>query len=373
MSEARVLKGALPSGYAFVPKGNVYITTNCRKLTQQRGRSVLTVIDEKNRQIGIGVPKDIYLVVQFKDTETRDDRAANVVKRDEGIAKGFEKDIMREFPNIPSNSLRNVLKIALEKGKGKVGRTGKLDMQRKVHLAVRAHIRHCETDYDKLLRSGVAREDARQRIEAKIQEVCRAWGGGSQSMRGKAAAKTTRSPARSRTKVLVQATKTVKLEEAEHEKAMHMHNTETSRLTAVDSIDAILTAAAETATPTVTNVFARQAMRARREDAMVTRVTSSNTTPTKQHTSTSTASPSTTTPKVIPTAASFRERRTPKPTLTQPLVVAASPRRASQTTHVQQQQQQVLSPRDRELVNQFVTHIDRTGSSTAMSRNADGM
>ena len=99
-------KGALPSRYSFVPKGNVYITSNCRKLTQERGRSVFIVVDAKNQQIGIGVPTEVYVGVQFKEKDTRADRAANVIKRDEGIAKSFQSEIMKEFPQIPSNSLR---------------------------------------------------------------------------------------------------------------------------------------------------------------------------------------------------------------------------------------------------------------------------
>lgn len=335
-------KGALPKGYAFVPKGNVYITSNCRKLTQEKARPVFTVIDAKNRQIGIGVPTDVYLVVQFKETETRANRAANVLKRDEGMAKGFERDTRDAFPQIPASSLRNVSKIALEKGKGKVGRTGKLDVQRKVHLAVRAHIRHCETDYDKLLRNGVAREDARQRIEAKIQEVCRAWGGGSQSKHGKPA-KTPKSPTRPSTKA-VQAAKRVKHENLDQE----VNNVETSRLTAADSIDAILREA-EGASPAASNLFARHAMRSHRQDAAVANVASRDLEATKPQT----ASPNTSTPKVVPTAASFRERRAPKPTVPQPLAAGpagANTPRTSRTT-------QILDHQDRARIRRCIARI----------------
>ncbi|KAG8157120.1 hypothetical protein KVR01_013110 [Diaporthe batatas] len=299
MSEAKVSKSALPKGYAFVPKGNVYITSNCRKQTQERDRPVFTVIDARGRQIGIGVPTSIYLAVQFRETETRADRAANVLKRDEGLARGFEKDIVKAFPQIPPSSLRSVSRIALEKGKGKVGRTGKLDVQRKVHLAVRAHVRHCETDYDKLLRSGVAREDARQRIEARVQEVCRAWGGGSHAKSGKPA-KTPKSPAARLSTKAAQAAKRVNHDDLDQE----VDEMETSGLTAADSIDAILREA-EAASPAGDNIFARHAMRSQRQDPAVAKASPSNT-------------------KVVPTAASFRERRTPKPTTT-PTTTPAQP------------------------------------------------
>lgn len=176
MSEARLPRGSLPTGYSFVPKGNVYVTGNCRKLTKASGRAVFVVVDATDQQIGIGVPIDIYVGVQFQERNTRVDRAANVLKRDEGIAKALQKEIMAIFPRIPPVSLQKVLKFALAKGKGKVGRTSTISATHKARLAVRAHIRHCETDYDALLRKGVKREDARQQVEAKMREVCRAWG-----------------------------------------------------------------------------------------------------------------------------------------------------------------------------------------------------
>ncbi|KAL1880082.1 hypothetical protein Daus18300_001445 [Diaporthe australafricana] len=176
MSEARLPKGSLPNGYSFVPKGNVYITGNCRKLTKASGRAVYVVVDAKDQQLGLGVPLDIYVVVQFQERDTRADRAGNVLKRDEGKSKALEKEIVKMFPRIPPDSLRNVLKFALAKGKGKVGRTGTISAQSKARLAAWAHARHCETDYDSLLKRGVAREEARRLVEAKTREVCRAWG-----------------------------------------------------------------------------------------------------------------------------------------------------------------------------------------------------
>lgn len=342
-------KGALPSGYSFVPKGNVYITSNCRKLTQERGRSVFTVVDAKKQQIGIGVPTDIYVGVQFKERETRADRATNVLKRDESIAKSFQKEIMKEFPQIPSESLRKTLKIALEKGKGKVGRTGKLDVRRKVQLAVRAHIRHCETDYDTLLRNGVAREDARKQVEAKIQDVFKAWRGGLQTMRAKPA-KTPKSPVRPNTKVL-QATKHVEQENTERAS----NNTKASSLTAADSVDFILREAQTASLALNQTIFtARHAMRAHRQNETVKKVVATMSTPTRQQRPSSNAPK----PKVVPTAASFRERRTPKPRVIQP-VACSPPRKQARRTKQTTTSLDGLRRADRVRIERWVAHIDR--------------
>lgn len=317
MSEPKVPKGSLPFGYSFVPKGNVYITSNCRKLTQAGGSSVYIVVDAKNQQIGLGVPTEIYVGVQLKEMESRAERAANVLKRDEGIAKGFQKEIMHLFPQIPPKALHNVLKIALQKGKGKVGRTGKLDIQHKAHLAVWAHIRHCETDYDALLRNGVAREEARKQVEARMREVRKAWGGDSEMARGKLG-KSSKSPARPNIKS-TQAAKGARKDSPGNPKK----SAKTSSLTT-----AIGKAASPRASKTAgrftieRNAAIRNARRAHRQKQSMKELAKDATKPAKQQDT----KPKSASPKVTATAASFRERRTPKPTVVEP--TAPSPHEA---------------------------------------------
>lgn len=292
-------KGFLPSWYSFVPKGNVYITSNCRKLTQASGSTVYIVIDAKNQQLGLGVPTEIYVGVQFKEMESRAERAANVLKRDEGIAKGFQKEILSLFPQIPSKALQNVLKIALEKGKGKVGRTGKLDIQRKAHLAVWAHIRHCETDYDALLRHGIPREDARKQVEAKMKEVRKAWVGDIQTMHGKPG-KLSKPLARPNVKS-TQATKLVKKDNLRHPKKIGKPaSPRASKTTGLFTNER--------------NAAVRSARRAHRQQQSLKEwLTASTKSPKQQE-----ATPKSASPKVVATAASFREKRTPKSTVVSP-------------------------------------------------------
>lgn len=309
-------KSSLPDGYSFVPKGNVYITSNCRKMTQESGRSVYLVIDEKQHQIGIGVPIEVYVGVQFKERSTRAERAANVVKRDEGIAKGFQKEIMDIFPQIPPDALRNVAKIALQKGKGKVGRVGKLDVQRKARLAVWAHVRHRETDYDVLLRSGVPREEARQQVEAKIKEVYKAWGVGSQTKHGKTR-KTSKSSARPNSKS-PQARKGAKKVNLLQSKKKAKLSISKAAIISASSPRASNKAGQFTSEP---NAAYRNAKRVHRQIILENWVQIENEAPKQQRTD-----PRTSSPKVIATAASFREKRTPKPCVIEP--IAPSPPKA---------------------------------------------
>jgi hypothetical protein len=47
--------------------------------------------------------------------------------------------------------------------------------ERAITLAVVASVRHEDTDYDELLMSGVAREDARDQVRTVIDKVLSAW------------------------------------------------------------------------------------------------------------------------------------------------------------------------------------------------------
>jgi hypothetical protein len=47
-----------------------------------------------------------------------------------------------------------------------------------VHLAVAAHVRHHETDYDALLSSGLGRHEARDRVAPRVREVLLHWQSG---------------------------------------------------------------------------------------------------------------------------------------------------------------------------------------------------
>ena len=180
----------MPQGYTFVPKGNVYITSHCRKQTQEAGRTVYTVLNMKNNVVGIRVPKPIHTAVREAHEATRDKRAQAVQRKDQKLELEFRDAVISQFPNTPSESVTKIISRAMLKRSRRVGRSGKLGVEERAALAVRAHIRHMHTDYDQLLRDGVPREQARTQTYEKIDEVVRSWGGqtgrrGSPSNRGK--------------------------------------------------------------------------------------------------------------------------------------------------------------------------------------------
>lgn len=178
-TELTIPRRSMPKGYVYVPKGNVFITGNCRKLTHASGQKVFIVVAASNdkKPIGIAVPVHIHHQVQAKEKETRSDRAAAVVKRDNNIEQDFAKAVREEYPRIPEEAVSHVLKMALQKGKGKVGRTGTLGLDAKARLAVRAHIRHHHTAYEAHLRSmTMTREEAREAVMKEVNAVAEEWG-----------------------------------------------------------------------------------------------------------------------------------------------------------------------------------------------------
>ncbi|KAF2729244.1 hypothetical protein EJ04DRAFT_76151 [Polyplosphaeria fusca] len=169
-------RAPMPSGYAFLRKGNRYQTLNCRRLTHDAGKTVYVVQNDKKTATGIRVPKSILLQVQAKDRTTLSSRRAATETRDAAVIRKAEAELDDMFPNIPKAEKAIILKRAFQKYSRRVGRSSQTPMPRKVQLAVIAHVRHKHTTYDALLEQGRDRENARKAVTKKMQEVLRKWG-----------------------------------------------------------------------------------------------------------------------------------------------------------------------------------------------------
>lgn len=167
----------MPVGYVFVPKGDVYMTKNCRKETHSADLTVYVVVNKRRKPIGLRCPASIVEVVQESNQATAAKRAEAVQKRDAAVEGDFEEALKRLFPNTPKETIPKIVSHALKKRSRRVGRSGTVQLDDKVKLVVRAHIRHEHTEYEQLLRQGTARERARQQVYSKLNEIARLWGG----------------------------------------------------------------------------------------------------------------------------------------------------------------------------------------------------
>lgn len=165
----------MPKGYGFLKKGIQYKTLHCRRLAHEAGKTVY-VVEQNKKTLGIRIPKDILAHVHAQANETLSSRRLATEKRDTAAIRQASDELDKQFPKIPEQDRELVLKHGFKKYSGRVGRTGLIPLPRKVLFAVIAHIRHKHTNYDKLLDAGVKRDDARKRIQKKIQDTLRAWG-----------------------------------------------------------------------------------------------------------------------------------------------------------------------------------------------------
>ncbi|KAL7938762.1 hypothetical protein V8C35DRAFT_289117 [Trichoderma chlorosporum] len=167
----------MPKGYGLLKKGNTFMTALCRKKTHAAGKT-LYVVTKSGKPEGLRAPIWILQQVRSEEKATREKRRGAVQRRDAATEDTFEKAIQRLFSKIPKQDLATILKRTLRKRSGRVGRTGKLDLDKKAYLAVQAHARHCHTDYDKILaRESQDRDAARRAIRDEVSRLLIEWGG----------------------------------------------------------------------------------------------------------------------------------------------------------------------------------------------------
>ncbi|ERS98541.1 hypothetical protein HMPREF1624_05326 [Sporothrix schenckii ATCC 58251] len=153
----------MPHGYAFVPKGNVYVTANCRRQTHAAAKTVYVVARDKN-VLGIRCPTGVVDAVRAAEQATRAAREAATAKRDAALAATFRAALLAAYPALPPGTTADeIVQHAMTKHAGRVARTSTLSEAARVRLAVRAHIRHRWTDYETMLREAEATNDRKER------------------------------------------------------------------------------------------------------------------------------------------------------------------------------------------------------------------
>jgi hypothetical protein len=116
------------------------------------------------------------------DSELRKRRRLREVERrlemDQEYLVRFAARLREMFPHCPKGRELEIAEHACRKYSGRVGRSAsaKAFDEKAIRLAVIAHIRHRETDYDSLLTRGFDRADARGMLKGKIDEILQKWG-----------------------------------------------------------------------------------------------------------------------------------------------------------------------------------------------------
>jgi hypothetical protein len=98
---------------------------------------------------------------------------------DEEYLNRFAARVREVYPHCPRGREALIAEHACRKYSGRVGRSAAakaLDEQA-VRLAVAAHVRHAETNYDELLSNMVERSDARAMVAAAAEKMLEQWEG----------------------------------------------------------------------------------------------------------------------------------------------------------------------------------------------------
>ena len=107
----------------------------------------------------------------------REREAGRRAELDQEYIQRFAARVRELFPSCPTGREQVIAEHACQKYSGRVGRSASaksLD-EKAILLAVTAHIRHTETNYDELLAQEMERGDARREVAEEIDNVLERW------------------------------------------------------------------------------------------------------------------------------------------------------------------------------------------------------
>lgn len=169
----------------FLPSGDAALTRRARK------HSTLSAVvlrwsraRKRYERQGLLVEEDALERAEqecLADAEARARRREREADRraelDRQYVESFAVRVQELYPGCPAGREMTIAEHACLKYSGRVGRSAaarSLD-ESAVRLAVIAHVRHAETDYDELLMHGYDRWDARAQVEGDVARVLDQW------------------------------------------------------------------------------------------------------------------------------------------------------------------------------------------------------
>ncbi len=169
----------------FLPSGDPAITRRAAKHSRLHAK-VLEWSRSRKRYERQGIlvePKALQQAEEecLADGDIRQRRREREAERrevlDQQFIEEFARQILQVFPSCPAETAEKIAQHACLKYSGRVGRSASaknFDYDAIV-LAVRAHVRHCHTQYDDLLFRGYERFEARELVKHEVEELLAAW------------------------------------------------------------------------------------------------------------------------------------------------------------------------------------------------------
>jgi hypothetical protein len=169
----------------FLPSGNAALTRRSRKHStlvavvlkwararKRYERQGLLVENQALEQAEQECLADSEIRARRREREAR-----TRAELDEQYVKRFAERVRRYFPGCPQGREKKIAEHACLKYTGRIGRSAaakSLDKEA-VRLAVIAHIRHEETNYDELLKTDYDRWEARVQVNEKVGNILTKW------------------------------------------------------------------------------------------------------------------------------------------------------------------------------------------------------
>lgn len=169
----------------YLPAGDSALT---RRSTKYSARTAVVVRFSRSRgryeRQGILVDPAALERAEAECLEDADERAAARIagaarrqREDAELVARMTARIAELYPNCPPAEAAAIAAHTALRHSGRVGRSaaGRSLEAGALHAAVNAAVRHRLTDYDLLLSRGVERQDARERVAARVQAVLASW------------------------------------------------------------------------------------------------------------------------------------------------------------------------------------------------------
>ena len=169
----------------FLPSGDHAITRRATKYSR-RVAIVLKFSRARRRNERQGILAERAAIRRAEEeslsdadlrAKRREQQALQRVVKDQQYVESFMAAILQRYPGCPAAEAASIADHACEKYSGRVGRSAdaKELAPRKIDLAVCAYIRHVHTPYDELLAKGSERDEAREAIRPKVDQVAQQW------------------------------------------------------------------------------------------------------------------------------------------------------------------------------------------------------
>lgn len=170
---------------AFLEPGNAALTRRSKKHSSYCG-ILFSWNGRRKRFERKGQYVEASAIIKAKE-ECAEDEVKRANKNEKAAIKRVAEDkiyvaefsvaIRKRYPNCPKNREVEIAKHACEKYSGRVGRTANAKQfdGEMIDLAVEAHIRHKETNYDSQFNKGITKRTIRSSVKEDITKVLHRW------------------------------------------------------------------------------------------------------------------------------------------------------------------------------------------------------